>query len=253
MKKITYDMLPADFIELYTKALDSSLGLASLQVEGYTLNGDAKTVSNMMRQDSALQYAKSVIDPSRNNEYTYKFDLLYGTLEIAKRISDYEIQDFRKRPIEVIGSNVPRTDAYLIKSELLAAYDNYLYFLNSLNERKDTISDEIYEREFFENEARLHIRLLHIHPFEDYNGRTMRTILTTNLLKTNHAPAIITSDTKKEYNNYIENSDAAGLGHFLRICSLKEYTNMVLLYHDYSKNKKMESGKKLGQKKQHNN
>ena len=67
MKKITYDMLPDEFRELYTKALDSSLGLASLQVEGYTLNGDERTVSNMMRQDSALQYAKGVIDPSKNN------------------------------------------------------------------------------------------------------------------------------------------------------------------------------------------
>ncbi len=249
MKKITYDMLPDEFRELYTKALDSSLGLASLQVEGYTLNGDNSTTFNMMKQDSALQYAKSIIDPSKNKEFTYKFDLLYGTLEIGKLISDYEIADFRKRPIEVIGSNVHRTDAYLIKSELLAAYDNYLYFLNSLNDRADTISEEMYEKEFFENEARLHIRLLHIHPFEDFNGRTMRTILPANLLKNGHAPAIITRDTKKEYNNYIENSDAVGLGNFFRRCSLKEYANMVVLYDDYKKQKEKESGKKIGQKK----
>ena len=249
MKNITYDMLPDEFRELYTKALDSSLGLASLQVEGYTLNGDERTVSNLMRQDSALEYAKQEIDPSRNKEYIYKFDLLYATLEIAKRISDYEIADFRKRPIEVIGSRVKRTDAYLIQSELLAAYDNYLYYLDSLNEKRDSISDELYEREFFENEARLHIRLLHIHPFEDFNGRTMRTILTANLLKNGHAPAIITSDTKKEYNNYIENSDAVGLGNFFRRSSLKEYTNMVVLYDDYKKQKEKESGKKIGQKK----
>lgn len=249
MKKITYDMLPSEFRELYTKALDSSLGLASLQVEGYTLNGDERTVSNLMRQDSALEYAKKEIDPSKNKDYTYKFDLLYATLEIAKRISDYEVVDFRKRPIEVIGSRVKRTEAYLIQQELLAAYDNYLYYLNSLNERRDDISTNTYDKEFFENEARLHIRLLHIHPFEDYNGRTMRTILTANLLKNGHAPAIITRDTKKEYNNYIENSDAVGLGNFFRRCSLKEYANMVVLYDDYKKQKEKESGKKIGQKK----
>ncbi len=253
MKKITYDMLPAEFRELYIKALDSSLGLASLQVEGYTLKGDQSTTFNFMRQDSALEYAKKEIDPSKNREYTYKFDLMYATLEIAKRISDYEIADFRKRPIEVIGSNVKRTDAYLIKTELLAAYDNYLYFLNSLNDKKETMSVNEYDREFFENEARLHIRLLHIHPFEDYNGRTMRTILTTNLLKNGYAPAIITSDTKSEYNSYIENSDAPGLGHFLRVASLKEYTNMVILYDDYKKNNKGQTGKKIGQKKQQDN
>ena len=77
MKKINYDKLPTEFRELYTRALDSSLGLASLQVEGYTLNGDDRTIFNMMRQDSALQYAKSEIDPSKNKEYTYKFDLFY--------------------------------------------------------------------------------------------------------------------------------------------------------------------------------
>ena len=77
----------------------------------------------------------------------------------------------------------------------------------------------------------------------------MRTILTANLLKNGHAPAIITSDTKKEYNNYIENSDAVGLGNFFRRCSLKEYANMVVLYDDYKKQKDKESGKKIGQKK----
>ena len=77
----------------------------------------------------------------------------------------------------------------------------------------------------------------------------MRTILTANLLKSGHAPAIITSDTKKEYNNYIENSDAVGLGNFFRRSSLKEYTNMVVLYDDYKKQKEKESGKKIGQKK----
>lgn len=249
MRKINYDKLPTEFKELYTKALDSSLGLASLQVEGYTLNGDDRTIFNMMKQDSALQYAKKEIDPSKNKEYTYKFDLMYATLEIGKRISDYEIDDFRKRPIEVIGSSVKRTDAYLIKSEILAAYDNYLYFLNQLNDNKDSLNEIDYDKEFFENEARLHIRLLHIHPFEDYNGRTMRTILTTNLLKNGYAPAIITSDNKKQYNNYIENSDAVGLGAFLRVCSLKEYTNMALLYNDYKKNAEKESVKKIGQKK----
>ena len=73
MKKITYDMLPSEFRELYTKALDSSLGLASLQVEGYNLNGNDKTIANLMRQDSALEYAKKEIDPSKNKDYTYKF------------------------------------------------------------------------------------------------------------------------------------------------------------------------------------
>lgn len=217
MNKIDYDSLPKDFLELYTKELDVSLSLGSLWVEGYKLYGDDKTIYNMMTQDSALQYAKELIDPSRNGDRFYKYELVDGTIEIAKRISNKEINGFRIRPIEVIGSNVERADAYMINSYMVGAYDDYLYFLNELNNKKYDISDDEYDRLFFENEARLHIRLLHIHPFEDYNGRTMRTILTVNLLKNCYAPVIINPKIKKKYNKYIENNDVLGFGEFLRL------------------------------------
>ena len=234
MNKMNYNSLPEGFIDLYTRALDVSLSLGSLWVEGYKLYGDDKTIYNMMLQDSALQYAKELIDPSKNEDRFYKYELVDGTIEIAKRISNREIDGVRIRPIEVIGSNVERSDAYMINTHMVQAYDDYLYFLNDLNKKKDVISDDEYDKLFFENEARLHIRLLHIHPFEDYNGRTMRTILTVNLLKNGYAPVIINPKIKKKYNNYIENNDVLRFGEFLRLQSLCEEKYMVNLYEDFS-------------------
>ena len=187
----------------------------------------------MMLQDSALQYAKELIDPSKNEDRFYKYELVDGTIEIAKRISNREIDEVRIRPIEVIWSNVERSDAYMINTHMVQAYDDYLYFLNDLNKKKDVISDDEYDKLFFENEARLHIRLLHIHPFEDYNGRTMRTILTVNLLKNGYAPVIISP----------ENDDIFGFRDFLRSESEKEEINMMELYEDFKKKEELLSKK----------
>lgn len=235
MKKVNFNDLDEKFKKSYLKGLDISLSLASLELEGVNFDGDVENFPRfkMNWQDLALEYAKDNIDCSRSDEHFYKFDLLYATEEIGKIISNDSFSGFRKRPIEVIGSNVKRSDPHVIREEILNAYDDYLYRYNQLKQEKDNLDEDEYNKRFFENEAQLHIRLLHIHPFEDFNGRTMRTILTVNLLQNNFAPAIITEKTKKEYCDYIENGDVAGLGKFLHIQSLKEYIRMCNLYYEY--------------------
>ena len=236
MDRINFDSLPKEFIELYINSLDSSLSLGSMTLETYKLYGGYLTAFFMMNQNKALHYTNKLIDPSNNKESFYKFDLLYGTIDIAKLLSDEEIVDFRKIPIEVTGSKVERSPAYMIRDHGGTAFMDYLLSLNDLDMERGSIDDDEYEEKYFEYEARLHIRLLHIHPFEDYNGRTARTILTLNLLKNGHAPVILSPENKKEYVSYIENSDYYGLRDFLRSESKKEEINMMLLYEDF-KNK----------------
>ena len=243
MNKMNYNSLPEEFIDLYTRALDTSLSLGSLSVEGYKLSGGYMTTQKTMNQYLALQYAKELIDPSKNEDRFYKYDLSDGTIDIAKLLSDEQIVDFRKIGIVVTGSKVERSPAYMINTHMVDAFDNYLYTLNDLNIKKDSIDDDEYEEKFFENEARLHIRLLHIHPFEDYNGRTMRTILTVNLLKNGYAPVIISPENKKEYISYIENDDIFGFRDFLRSESEKEEINMMELYEDFKKKEELLSKK----------
>ena len=62
MNKMNYNSLPEEFIDLYTRALDTSLSLGSLSVEGYKLSGGYMTTQKTMNQYLALQYAKELID-----------------------------------------------------------------------------------------------------------------------------------------------------------------------------------------------
>ena len=235
MNKIRFSELDENFKRSYLKGLDISLSLASLELEGLNFDGDVDNFPRfkMNWQDLALEYAKDNIDCKKNSEYFYKFDLLHATEDIGKIISNGALDGFRKKPIEVIGSDVKRSEPHMIREDVLNAYADYLYRYNDLELNRDNLDEDEYNKKFFENEAALHIRLLHIHPFEDYNGRTMRTILTVNLLQNNHAPAIVTEKTKREYCDYIENGDIKGLGKFLRIESLKEYIRMCHLYKEY--------------------
>ena len=235
MNKIRFSELDENFKRSYLKGLDISLSLASLELEGLNFDGDVDNFPRfkMNWQDLALEYAKDNIDCKKNCEYFYKFDLLHATEDIGKIISNGSLDGFRKKPIEVIGSDVKRSEPHMIREDVLNAYADYLYRYNDLELNRDNLDEDEYNKKFFENEAALHIRLLHIHPFEDYNGRTMRTILTVNLLQNNHAPAIVTEKTKREYCDYIENGDIKGLGKFLRIESLKEYIRMCHLYKEY--------------------
>ena len=233
MARIDYDSLPKEFIKLYFKTLESKMGLVPPIKKKEDDDTDEK------EKKTPLEYAEELIDPSKNEDRFYKLDLSDGTKEIAKLLSDEEIVDFRKIAIEVTGSKVERSPAYMINQHMFGAFKDYLLSLNDLNMKKDSMDEDEYEKEYFENEARLHRDLLHIHPFEDYNGRTARTILTINLLKNGYAPAIIDSENKKEYISYSENNDIFGFRDFFRTESKKEEINLMKSYEYFINNEEV--------------
>ena len=71
-------------------------------------------------------------------------------------------------------------------STQLGCYNNFIPYTNEVDE-------------VFLKEAQNHIRLLHIHPFQDGNGRISRIILIRNLLFQNRVPCVITKELKSEY------------------------------------------------------
>ena len=140
--------------------------------------------------------------------------------KLVERVTGGEVSDFRKTRAQVNGSNVKRTEPNLIINDLYYLIDDYNYQINNCK-----TDDEIYEVE-----AQFHIRLLHIHPFEDGNGRTARILLTYNLMKHNLAPCIITKEIKREYCDMIENYDVKGLANMFKQLSSKELDTMITLY-----------------------
>ena len=82
----------------------------------------------------------------------------------------------------------------------------------------------------FEKEAMFHIEFMRIHPFEDGNKRTAKTILNRNLIYQDEAPVIIDDEETDIYYKFINERDYIGFAKFLEKKSKNELTNMVGLY-----------------------
>lgn len=82
----------------------------------------------------------------------------------------------------------------------------------------------------FIKEAKLHIELVRIQPFEDGNKRSTRILTNYNLCMQNKAPVIISGAETDKYFGYIDDYDADGMGDFLREKSEQEFKIMIDLY-----------------------
>lgn len=101
---------------------------------------------------------------------------------------------------------------------------NRLYYL------LDNYKNGWCDLDVFEKEAMFHIEFMRIHPFEDGNKRTAKTILNRNLIFQNKAPVIIDDAETDLYYDFINNCDYIGFAKFLETKSRNEFTNMVGLY-----------------------
>lgn len=101
---------------------------------------------------------------------------------------------------------------------------NRLYYL--LNSYKNIWCD----LDVFEKEAMFHIEFMRIHPFEDGNKRTAKTILNRNLIYQDKAPVIIEDEETDLYYKFINEQDYIGFAEFIRNKSENELTTMVGLY-----------------------
>lgn len=205
------------FKRIFFDLLKYQLTRGSLQLEG--MSADCDTVEQSMNVYNQL----CAINYIFNSDVDYSpIGFINLICEVANLVSGGEISDFRKTRAEVNGSNIERSKASMIRNDLYYLIEDYNY----------SISQAKNDKERFEEEAKFHIRFLHIHPFEDANGRTARILLTYNLSKNNLAPCIITMDRKREYCDYIENTDIKGLARLFEELSKEELSTMIAIYKD---------------------
>lgn len=208
-----------DYKEAYFEMLKYRLAYASLELEG--IDDDLATTDQSWKIYNQLSAINYVFNSNKNHSFYMKHtEFTNFVCEIATLVSGGEINGFRKTRAEVNGSIVPRSKASMVRNDLWYLIDDYNY---QIKNAKD-------EDKLFEIEALFHIRFLHIHPFEDANGRTARILLTYNLAKNNLAPCIITKNMKNEYCNYIEHSDYKSLALMFKKLSSLELNNMIALY-----------------------
>ena len=206
-----------EFKRAYFEMLKYRLAYGSLELEGY--NDDLANIKQSMQIYNQLQAINYAFEEYRERDFSH-FEFTNILCEIEKRVSGEEIVNFRTTDAIVMGSNVPRTKAPFVRNALWYLIDDYNYMLKNCKTEKD----------FYELEALFHIRLLHIHPFDDGNGRTARILLAYNLCKHDLAPCIITKEIKKKYCDLIENGDYKRLAEMFEVLSKKELDVMVSLY-----------------------
>ena len=215
--------------QAYFEALKYRLAYGSLELEGIDDDlADARQTIKIFNQLSAINH---IFD----GDYTKLSHLDFTNLvcEIASLVSGGEISNFRNTKAIVNGSKVERSNPQMIRNDLWYLIDDYNYMISNAKD-----SDSLMEAE-----AIFHIRFLHIHPFEDANGRTARILLAYNMAKNNIAPAIITKATKKEYCDCIEHNDYKRLKKLFEELSHKELDTMISLYNDLDSKGEIESNK----------
>ena len=214
----------------YFEMLKYRLAYASLELEG--ISDDLADIRQSMKILNQLQAINYIFDNYKEDPLSH-IDFTNLLCEIAERVTGGEIDNFRTTNAEVIGSKVARSKPQLIINDLYYLIDNYNYQIQNCKSE-----DELYEIE-----AMFHIRLLHIHPFEDGNGRVARIILTYNMCKNNVSPCIITKDIKRQYCDFIENNDYKSLSKLFKELSHNEFKTMISLYKDLDEKGLIEENK----------
>lgn len=208
------------FRKKYIKNLINRFTNASLAIEEITEDlSSTKQALNIFYQTEALEQALSLDEKIEPNPMSQCNELR----ELVNIISGGEISDFRTTCAVIMGSDVQLAKPQQIRQLLYNMFDNYNNYIEYEVDGLDPV---------FLKEAQLHIRLLHVHPFEDGNGRVSRIILIRNLLFQNRVPCVITKEVKDEYCTYIRNKDEIGLARFLQNLAKKELHTILCLYND---------------------
>ncbi len=217
------------FKRKYFEMLKYRLAYGSLELEGITDDlASARQALKILNQLNAINYIFEM--PEEKLSHMAFTNLL---CDLVERVTGGEVSNFRTTEAIVSGSKVARSHPQMIRNDLWYLIDDYNYQISNCHNR-----DNLYEIE-----ANFHIRLLHIHPFEDGNGRTARIILAYNMCKHNLAPCIITKEIKREYCDLIEKGDYKGLAKLIEELSKKEMGIMVSLYKELDSKGRIDENK----------
>ena len=202
-----------EFLNDYLYLFASRSTSASIRFETDT---DAEKAENALMFEGNLKAIKYLF---RLGEDILRPDIIQ---EIARKV-DYESNSkgFRTVNIEVGGSNVKRSDTKQIYPHIYSLLDNYYNVWSAIEDP-------------YLKEAYFHINFLHIHPFEDGNGRVARIMTAYNLYKSGEVCFVITKEDKENYNQCIEQSNYVGMADLFKKLAKEEKLVIDQLYEKYS-------------------
>ena len=210
-----------EFLDEYLILLASRLTAASISFA--SSSGSAEYERALMFEGNlrAIRYIFN-----QEGEFTLRPDII---CEVAKLVDfDVNAKGFRRTMVEVLGSDVPKSNPREIYPHMYSLLDNYYKIWTGL---KDPYLREAY----------FHIEFCHIHPFEDGNGRVARILTAFNLYKEGETPFVIGPELKGAYNKLIEDRDYDGLADLFKNLAKKEDYVVMTLYNQHLENKKKKS------------
>lgn len=200
----------SNFYERYMQLYAARQALANLQMEDSTT--DILSPSRTQEMFNSIIAFENVLH--RNPEKIGPYDLIDIAADINTGIYN---KGFRKTQVEVKkAQNFYPPAPYEIQGRIYSLFDSY---------HKIWFDQPIYEKE-----ARLHIELVRLQPFEDGNKRSTRVLTNFNLIKQNKAPVIISGVETDEYFSYIDDYNVDKMAELLQNKSEQEFEIMMELY-----------------------
>lgn len=205
-------LIKDEFYKKYFELLNMRLAIGNVEMENR--NGNIDLTNKTIELYNNINAFSNILE--KNPERLTPYDVVDVAEDVNNNINFFD-KGFRKTQVEVIqAKNFFPIEAQLIPQAMYSLFDSYHNIWNIL---------PIYEKE-----ARLHIELVRMQPFEDGNKRTARTITNFNLCKQNKAPVIISGNETDTYFDFIDNYDVIGFSNFLKQKSEEELVNMLDLY-----------------------
>ena len=201
----------SDFYSKYMQLYAMRQAIANLQMEDSTtdllsLNRTQEMFNNVLAFENYLDRP--------NNEKITPYDLM----DIADTVNNgvYH-RGFRKTQVDVKkAKNFYPPKAVQVPQLMYSLFDTY---------HNVWVNLPIYEKE-----ARFHIELVRIQPFEDGNKRSSRILTNINLWNQNKAPIIIPGSETDKYFSYIDDYNVDAMTELFRNKSEEEFKIMLSLY-----------------------
>ena len=179
-------------------------------IESYALRQAIANMQLEKKDDEMISSFEGNIE-MQNNIEAFKW-LFY---EAPEQVSPYDLNEvsyringgiynkgFRKTQVEVSkAKKFFPLPAYQVPEAMYSLFNSYKNIWTDLPT--------------YEKEARLHIELVRIQPYEDGNKRSARILTSYNLCSNNKAPVIIPGKDTDEYFGYIDNYDIDGMTKYL--------------------------------------
>lgn len=201
-----------EFYKQYMQLYTTRSAIANLEMENNQT--DVTMPNRTIEMYNSMHAFMKIIE--KNPERISPYDVIDIADDVNKDLNFFD-HGYRKTQVEVRrATKFFPIAARNIPMKMYSLFDTYHNTWNIL---------PVYEKE-----ARLHIELVRIQPFEDGNKRTARILTNYNLCRQNKAPVVISGAESEEYFQFIDNYAVEQFAQFLEKKSKEELQVMIDLY-----------------------